>query len=637
MEIISRFNIDPLFVCAKCMQPIKISKISKKKGESQFFTHCKHDVKCAWKISNDIKPLADVIINDSDFDCISKEYSRYNHLKQLIIKTLNKQKNTGDDIEIINDTKITACNNKRSWRKYDIVIRWHGKNIVFKLQRSKDFLQDLVSHDKFVKENNYYIIWIFGSDSATRYDYLLELNYQNTMFDNKSCVFILDKESEIECEKTGVLHLKCNWLVDGKQWYYTIKKSGTNGKLITLDDLIFDDNNYKPYYKEGFEPNLEDDRKKLKSDIYAYRIGSLWGLINSNQNIRTKCKYSLIELDNDGRIRATTADYPHQKVGYISDEGEEIPTCKENLNNNIFMICVFEQWYLALDTGQRLSENFDQIIKWNENRVVFKQNNKFGILDYQGEIISEAKYKSFMIESEEKAIVSDSSGTYYIDINGNIIAEETVILKDDFKKVKHLGKWGLMKDGKLIIDYIYDEIGSFRCRLYGFCDKKIIKLANDPRYNYRISFKAKYITYSSVFYVFEINGVKLFMPDNEYNHQTRVKGEYYDVQLLNIDRSIERISIMALNNKNINSKFEHIDQDSDFPKNKHFTGIITFIKSYNGRRYVKFENGQETYISKNRIARCGFNPNNYVVNSKITLEKTGFDDFYERTIWKVIR
>lgn len=641
LEIISRFGGDPLFVCAKCMNPVKVSKISKRKGETLFFCHCKHNVDCDWKTPTYVAAASvnDFNLEEDEIKSISNELSRYDQLKKLIIKTLKEQKDAGDDIEDIEeDIKITAPNNNRRWRKYDISMRWHGKKVVFKLQRSRDYLQDLVTHDQFAKDNDYHIIWIFGSDSKSRYDYIKEHNYQNTLFDNKSCVFILDKEAEKECENTGKLHLKCNWLVDGKHWYYTLENSGTNGKLVTLDDLIFNEDNFKPFYKEGFDSNLklEDDRIELKPGVFSYRIDSLWGVINTNLNIRTDCKYSSIKLDADGRIKAITADYPRQRTGYLSDEGEEIPTRKEPLNDHIYMICTFEQWYLAMDTGQRLSENYDHLIKWNDTRAVFMQNNKYGILDYNGEIIKEAKFKSFVIDDEVKAKVADSLGSYHIDVNGNIIAEDSIELKDGFQKVKHLGKWGLKLNGKLIVDYIYDEIGSFRCRFYGFNGSNLIKLAKSPRYNYRIDFKAKYIKQSSGYYELELNGVKLLMQDNEYNHQQRKIGEYYEVQLLNIERNPERVTIMALNDKNKNSQFDHVDKDSDFQKGKRYTGKITRIKSYNERRYVTFENGQKTYISKNQFLICGFNPKNYIVNSKITLEKIGFEDFYERTIWKVI-
>lgn len=644
LEIISRFGGDPLFVCAKCMNPVKVSKISKRKGETLFFCHCKHNVNCDWKTPTYVAAASvdDTKLEEDDLKSISHELVRYIQLKQLIIKTLKKQKHTGDDIEDIEeDIKITAPNNNRRWRKYDIAMRWHGKKVVFKLQRSRDYLQDLVTHDQFAKDNDYHIIWIFGSDSKSRYDYIKEHNYQNTLFDNKSCVFILDREAEKECEHTGKLHIKCNWLVDGKHWYYTLENSGTNGKLVTLDDLIFNEDNFKPFYKEGFDPNLqlEDDMIELKPGVFSYRIDSLWGIINTNLNIRSECKYSSIELDADGRIKAITADYPRQRTGYLSDEGEELPTRKEPLNNHIYMICTFEQWYLAMDTGQRLSENYDHLMKWNDTRAVFMQNNKYGILDYNGEIIKEAKFKSFVIDDEVKATVADSLGSYHIDVNGNIIAEDSIELKDGFQKVKHLGKWGLKLNGKLIVDYIYDEIGSFRCRFYGFNGKDFIKLANQPRYNYRVPFKAKYVKLSSVNYEFLINGTTLFLPAKQLQDITFDRNKDYSLVISNISKrndASDKVVVGLANPKSLNKPFVHVDLDSDFKIGEKLKGEITKVNSQNGRRYVSFEDGRQTYIPKGQFTESEVDKNNYIKGSQIVLKKIGFEDFYERTIWKVI-
>lgn len=640
LEILSRFGGEPLFVCAKCMEPVKISKISRKIGESLFFTHCRHDVNCAWKVSNEMKPIDDVTLNDDEVETISKEFTRYEHLKQLIYNTISQQYKAGEDIENIEmNAKITSKNNRRSWRKYDVAMRWHGIDIVFKLQRSKDYLQDLVSYDQFAKENKYHIIWVFGSDSATRYDYLQEINYQNTLFDNESCVFILDKETEKVCQEKGVLYLKCNWLVDGKQWYFTLENSGSNGKLITLNDLFFDKNN-KPYYKEvdNSETDNVDDRVKLKSGLYKYRVQALWGLMNPQLGVKSECKYSSIDLDENGRIRAATADNLHPRIGYLSETGEEIPTSKEPFTQNVYIICTFEQWYLELETGQCLSEYYDQMIKWNESRVIVKKEKKYGLLDYQGDIILEPKYKALIPITEDKAKVSDVYGTFFIDINGLIIYEETINLKDGFKKVRHLDKWGILKDGKVVVDFIYDEIGSFRCRLYGFKGNRLIKLVNAPRYNYRIPLKAKFIKYTSGNYEFKINEILMFLPDKKQSKNIRKSGGAYDVSinnLLKLGDSRDKILITLAEPNVINKKFNHVDLDSDFNTGERLKGVITKIHP-NGRRYVLFEDNRESYVTKGQFSNSGVDINDYGRMTEIILEKIDFMDYHETTIWKVI-
>ena len=159
LEIISRTDSQPLYVCAMCEEPVKISKITSLQGESPFFIHCRHDVDCRWKHEKETQyePVYDV---EEDFiEVNSSEFIRYQYIKRLIHNILCKQIINDKSISQVEiDYKIRSKNNLRKWRKFDVFTCWNGKNIVFKLQRSKDYLQNLVSYDEFAKENDLYII-----------------------------------------------------------------------------------------------------------------------------------------------------------------------------------------------------------------------------------------------------------------------------------------------------------------------------------------------------------------------------------------------------------------------------------------------------------------------------------------------
>lgn len=642
LEIIAKSADMPLLVCEKCLQPVRISKITYAKGESLFFSHCHRDVPCEWRTQNESTAKPVVILGDVEITSAIEKKSRYSHLKKLIYDTLIEQLERGYEVSDVDIDKRIKGESSRVWRQFDVYVKWHNIDIVFKLQRSSDYLQDLVGLDEFCKQKKIYIIWVFGSDSAYSYDYLLKINYQNTLFDNRSCVFIMDSEAETACREKNELTLKCNWLIDDKHWRHTFAKTGFNGVLVTLNDLNFDNTvTYKPYYR-GMEASSSidyDELLELKSGIYKYRKAALWGIYNNEKDIKSECKYSDISLDEDGRIVAVTDDYLHPRKGYLSDSGEQIPTIKEEIASGVYVLNVFEQLCLADEESQPLTQIFESIEQWADDRLIVETENGFGVIDYHGNIIVKPKYLELEAITNLKAKVTDYEGTYYINIYGDIIPDETIDLPDGFQKVRHLNKWGIYApDGTKIVDYKYNEIASFRRRFYGVTEYGVIKIARGYRCSYRSPFKAKYNGSSTENYTFDCHGVKMIMPINNFNRAERVIGQEYEVFILNIHKEDEQevYTIAAVNQTMLSSPFDHIDMNDYFKVGVKLTGKVIKIKN-NKRLYIRFPNGRQTYISKARIHRFGFNPNKYVVNSLITLQKLDFDPYYEVTKWKVIK
>lgn len=644
LEIISKTGDEPLFVCEKCCQPVKISKISTKKGESLFFSHCHNDVPCMWRKEGQTPSSPVIDLDDAAIEAATVEKSRYSHLRDVIYDALKEQQEKGFEINALKQNKRIKGETSRVWRNFDVYVRWHNIDIVFKLQRSIDYLQDIVSIDEFCKQNKLFIIWVFGSDSATSYDYLLQNNYQNTLFDNRSCVFILDNEAERACKEAKDLRLKCNWLVDGKHWFYTNANTGSNGILVSLNDLNYDDTNtYKPYYRKmGPKPTIDsEDLIGLKPGIFKYRQGSLWGIYNQEKDIKSQCKYSDISLDKKGSIVAVTSDYLHPRVGILSDIGEELPTTYTKLAPDVYRLNIFELFCLAHQKdGEPFTEMFESIEKWGNDRLVIKTQSGYGAMDYKGNIIITPKYIEFVIDNNWTAKVTDYSGTYLINHIGIAIPDETIELSGEIRKVRHLDRWGMYDNsGTLFIKYSYLEIGSFRKRFYGITENGLFKLQKAPRYDYRMPFRAVFKGMSSNGdYVFDCHGIEMIMPDNKYNHAERFVGSEYDVYLLNIikEEDKEFYIIAAADDKTNEMKFDQVDKDSDFKKGEKLTGKVTRIK--NGKRlYIRFPDGRQTYISKSRIKRFGFDPKQYGEKSLITLEKIDFDPYYESTKWKVIK
>ena len=641
LEAIAKTNDTPYFLCANCHKPVKISKITTLRGESRFFTHCSNDVECEWRHQSESSSLPSVVIDESELKEYATGVSRYTKLKQLIVDTLTEQKRNENRISSILLDKVVKGNDFKHWRRPDISFLWNDKRVIIKLQRSSDGTRDLQDFDNFCKQNGIFIIWIFGCESGSQYQYLLGHNYQFTLFDNKTCAFIIDNEAEQECKRKGKLYFKCNWLDDNEHWHFTQSKTHSNGILVSLEDLIFEEGgNYKPYYKGLLEERLlTSDNIELKPSIFKFKDKASWRLFNKETGDISKEKYKDIFIGDDGRIHALTNDYPKSREGILNEHCEKTDTIKRPLNDQIYLVCNFEHWYLVSSDGVTLTKAYVNLILWVDNRLVAQDEDDFYIIDFHGEKISTRTYRSVRILNSNKAEVDDFEGIYYIDRNGNIIPDSVVWLKDGFKKVSHLGKWGLQNQkGTLIIPYSYDEIVSFRRRFYGFTNGDLIKLSNAPEYDYRIPFKATYKGRGAEGdYIFKFFGKKLFMKDNIFNDDKRSKEQNYNVYLLNIERNNEeeKLIIAAAPQNVYELQFSHVDKDSDFKLGEILMGRVTDVKPK--KVYINFPDGRMTYITKNRIRKHGFEPNHYQKGTAIKLEKIGFEWFYESTIWRMLQ
>lgn len=644
LEIISKTDDTPLFICEKCLQPVKISKITKSRGETLFFTHCHRDIPCEWRKENETVAKPVFILDDAEISTAKIEKSRYEKLRDIIYMSLKNQETTGNDVRDIELEKRIKSGTSKSWRLFDVYAKWRGFDVVFKLQRSTDYLRYLVGLDEFCKQEKIFIIWVFGSESATSYSYLQENTYQTTLFDNHSCVFILDREAEKASKDSGELKLKCNWLIDGKHWYYTIARTNSNGVLVSMDDLCFDDTDtYKPYYKGKNEvPNIEaDDIVELKPGVFKYRVKTLWGIYNQTNRTQSECKYKDIYRDKD-HIIAVIDDIPDDRRGYLSDDGIEIPQ-KEEISSGIFVLNIFERLCLANKNNLPISKYYDEIRQWCDDRLIIQSDGRFGIIDYHGRVIVEPCYDKLRIVNNHKARVTDYNGKYYIDSDGIIIPDDVIPLNGNFQKVKHFDKWGIMNDkGKLIVDYQYKEIATFRNRFYGFTDdQNFIRLENVERFNYRIPFKATYIGPSSNGHhlLFLCNGIELVMVNHHKNSSSRVIGKEYDVALSNLirdDKSNITYYIDAWNEKSKDKSFVPTDFDSDYQLGERYTGVIvnTSPNKHRKRIFILFKERRQTYVNVNRNAP---NFDQLRKGKSIILEKIGYDPFYEITKWKVIK
>ena len=71
------------------------------------------------------------------------------------------------------------------WRRPDISFMHNNRKVVIELQKKSHDIDTIVDRDVFFRLNDIQIIWVFGSDSDSSYDYMRKLNYKNSELTDK--------------------------------------------------------------------------------------------------------------------------------------------------------------------------------------------------------------------------------------------------------------------------------------------------------------------------------------------------------------------------------------------------------------------------------------------------------------------
>ena len=225
--------------------------------------------------------------------------------------------------------------------------------------------------------------------------------------------------------------------------------------------------------------------------------------------------------------------------------------------------------------------------------------------------------------------------------------DELIELKDGFAKFKQNGKWGILKDGAVIIDPYYDEIGSFRNRFIGIYDGKIRKIVHpdygdkteELEYHYRSTVKAKYVNENDKNWVFEIrgDGDSAFGFISKKNNSSIPgllnKREEYSLCILSIsymNNNTYDLYLGLISLRLQNRQYAHTDKDSDFEKGKSYEGKIHSKRK--NKFYALMDNGKETYFTKGVV---GNKSGSLHIGARIKLKKIDFDKRIEKTIWEI--
>lgn len=415
-----------LWYCPHCHQAVKIAHWK----NSLFFIHAEKQGDCIWRNpSQNSKEQREENVQSTieySIHVLTSVDTKYQELKNRIYAALTTSKSRKSISDVRIDSPIHDKVDYKKWNRADISFNYKGKLWVIELQHKGQGTSYIAEKDKFYFSNGIQTLWIFGSDSDTSYDYLNTLNYKTTLFDSHRNAFVFDKQAQSETSALGELRFKCNWLDGNDEWHYTIKKDGTNGETIGLDDLIIDDIHCKPYFFENKQEDVKDEVKVSEQNNIP--------ISNSEGDAGKKSDGKEIEANTDtndkGKIEEITRDSKDESSLNISDRQIQNNDEKQNReakpfaqngswgfkSGNVILIeptftvrpkTTFNGYYQVCKNGNIgiVDKYGKKIVDWNGiipckdmdydgvyGRILFNRNGKWGVADKEGNILIEPTY-----------------------------------------------------------------------------------------------------------------------------------------------------------------------------------------------------------------------------------------------------
>lgn len=506
------------WTCGICRSRVKIAhRRYRNDKESLFFIHAQKNVNCPWTISAnkskdyytegiDIEELTEDEI-ETELNSDSKVI--YRNLKLKIVSLLNSEKSKAMGVAEVCIDKIIRSNSPyMKWRRPDISFNFKDRKVVIELQNNNVDLDTIVDKDIFYRLNNIQVIWVFGNGEESRYDYMKLFNYKNTLFANHRNVFVLDKQAIEESTLRDELLLKCNWLDENNMWKFTIENSSTNGILILLNELTFDDEFCKPYYfdanepyfkkypearteymdtlisREGLKKSIEEKwvnnslyqdalTEMRKSGSYAEisKYGDLWGFRFNTKSLINPIFTCEPKLQDNKFYKVTF----NHKLGIVDKFGMKIVDWDndfdyddiyyDDINNCIIYIKDYKAGVADKLGNEIIPAIYNSIEPWSNGIFKVQKDNRFGLVDLNNNIIADIKYNEIgkLETGRAKVTITHPVQSWrqlenYIDNKGKLVSKYSN-LNDDYFLVQEFGLFGVSdKQTNIKVPCIYDEI-----------------------------------------------------------------------------------------------------------------------------------------------------------------------------------
>ena len=236
--------------CGYCGKPLKIKGGGEKDKRKLHFSHLSGDGKdCPYHIGT--KHLPHKILDKIRYHG-QRVGPKHEEIKHFITSALNGMPNVTAEEEKVMRSEIEDF--EKAWKRPDITAHFsrnaidndHPITVVFEIQLSTTYFSVIASREQFYHDKQVFIIWVFD-DSFSPIEKKQKFAQMDVLASNNHNAYVLDEEAKKKTIETGKLHFTCYYnyyqIVKRKVGFKEMKKN-----LISLEQLTFDEENYKAFY-----------------------------------------------------------------------------------------------------------------------------------------------------------------------------------------------------------------------------------------------------------------------------------------------------------------------------------------------------------------------------------------------------
>ena len=379
----------------------------------------------------------------------------------------------------------------------------------------------------------------------------------------------------------------------------------------------------------------------INDRFLRYEIKNKWGVMSINGTVLIDAKYRSIESYSDNCFNVTIIDSnnPGKYLsGKIDQNGTYISETFAMLNNGLSITRQFGRFGLESDDRVVIKHAYDKLYHWHENKYIALKSGYFGIIDTEEDILLPFEYSKITPLVDNRSTVIIGKKTISINSECQVIEDEIITLRDGYKKFKIAGKWGMLApDGSEIVAPKYDEITTFRGRLIGIINGRLVKLA--AYYPYRL----------------QMAGINKHVNGKD---MVQVSSLLFQINPQRVSASENSSAVIALSNWCYNMKYpqaiifrpncqlnkvKQIDKLEDFSIGEKFEVKVEKIYMKTTRtKLTKFKyatvmthTGKQSYIYLSDIMTSGLDPKLVIVGATFQLTKLGYNEELDRTIWYI--
>lgn len=444
-------------------------------------------------------------------------------------------------------------------------------------------------------------------------------------------------------------------------------KVSLNGRtqILALDGTVLEEQKYKSETKlptgylivetfDGFWgvtdsndievlPPKYDAIISLDENYLKVQQENRWGIITSTGQGIVDPIYRSVD-SFDGKCFVVTKPNETRGWGYLSGKldntGRIVSEVISQTQNGVLITKSFEKYGLEKEGIVIVPHMYETLSYWGEDKYIAQKDSKFGIIDSRNKTLLAFEFSSITPIKEGRSTIKKGASQQEIDSNLRMIEDVVINLQDGYKKIKLGGKWGILNpQGEVIVDYLYDEISTFRGRLVGIINGRLVKLS--AYYCYKLPMDGEFAGFSKPTgkkkpqKLIQVGGVLFQLYNKDSNDLT---GQSIPVLLINWAPTVKYPVVMLLDGANLSKKSKHIDKPEDYITGESYEAIITSAIKETGkdRRRIKgfdieIGGNSVSHIYIKDIVQSGFHTSELSVGDKLKLTKLGFDDEFDRT------